>query len=126
MNGVDMNDQYQSYYSPSTTSKKWWKYLFWLFTHLAIVNTFSLEQLAGRGRQQLAFRDELAYLLIAGFNSYQRRSSSAQCAVTTFTMEQNVGGHRLGKMQHRKRACKMCVKARGKRNDCHIFETSHK
>ena len=27
MNGVDVNDQYRSYYPPGTTSCKWWKYL---------------------------------------------------------------------------------------------------
>jgi len=31
MNGVDVNDQYRSYYPPGTTSRKWWKYLFWSF-----------------------------------------------------------------------------------------------
>ena len=31
MNGVDVNDQYRSYYTPGTTLKKWWKYLLWFF-----------------------------------------------------------------------------------------------
>ena len=125
MNSIDVNDQYRSYYTPGTTSKKWWKYLFWFFIDLAIVNAFILEKLAGRGRQQLPFRRELARLLIAGFNGYKRPSSSGQRAVSTFTTEQNIGGHRLGKMQGRKRACKMCAKAGRKRNDGRTFETSH-
>ena len=125
MNGVDVNDQYRSYYTPGTTSKKWWKYLLWFFIDSAIVNAFILEKLAGRGRRQLPFRRELARLLIAGFNGYKRPSSSGQRAVSTFTTEQNIGGHRLAKMQGRKRACKMCAKAGRKRNDSRTFETTH-
>jgi len=65
---------------------------------LAIVNAFILEKLAGRGRRQLPFRRKLARLLIAGSNGYKHPSSSAQHAVSTLTKEQNIGGHRLGKM----------------------------
>ena len=48
MNGVDVNDQYRSYYPPGTTSRKWWKYLFWFFLNLSMVNGFILEKLAGK------------------------------------------------------------------------------
>ncbi|CAB4007566.1 Hypothetical predicted protein, partial [Paramuricea clavata] len=35
MNGVDVNDQYRSYYPVRAQSKKWWKYLAWFhFTKL--------------------------------------------------------------------------------------------
>ena len=33
MHGVDVNDQYRSYHSVRTLSKKWWKYLFSLVFH---------------------------------------------------------------------------------------------
>ena len=56
MNGVDVNDQYRSYYPPGTTSRKWWKYLFWFFLNLSMVNGFILEKLAGKKKQcQLDF-----------------------------------------------------------------------
>ena len=48
MNGVDVNDQYRSYYPPGTTSRKWWKYLLWFFVNLSMVNAYILEKLAGR------------------------------------------------------------------------------
>ena len=57
MNGVDVNDQYQSYYPPETTSCKWWKYLLWFFLNLSMVNTYILEKLAGKKkRRQFEFR----------------------------------------------------------------------
>ena len=69
MNGVDVNDQYRSYYPPGTTSRKWWKYLLWFFVNLSMVNAYILEKLAGKKkRHQLDFRRELAKLLIAGYN----------------------------------------------------------
>ena len=78
MNGVDVNDQYRSHYPPGTTACKWWKYLFWFFMNLSMVNAFILEKLAGkRRRTQLDFRRELAKLLIAGYNSYKRPSNTA-------------------------------------------------
>ena len=118
MNGVDVNDQYRSYYPPGTTSRKWWKYLFWFFLNLAMVNGFILEKLAGkRKRRQLGFRRELAKLLIAGYNGYKRPSNSGKRAVSTFTTEENVRGHFLGKLEGRKRACAMCSKAGRKRKE---------
>ena len=48
MNGVDVNDQYRSYYPPGTTSRKWWKYLLWFFVNLSMVNVYILEKLAGK------------------------------------------------------------------------------
>ena len=57
MNGVDVNDQYRSYYPPGTTSRKWWKYLLWFFVNLSMVNAHILEKLAGKKkRRQLDFR----------------------------------------------------------------------
>ena len=37
MNGVDVNDQYRSYYPVGSVSRKWWKYLLWFFFNLSIV-----------------------------------------------------------------------------------------
>ena len=128
MNGVDVNDQYRSYYPPGTTSRKWWKYLFWFFVNLSMVNGFILEKLAGKKkRRQLDFRLELAKLLIAGYNGYKRPSNSGKRAVSTFTTEENLRGHFLGKLEGRKKACAMCSKAGRKRKEGQgrTFETSY-
>ena len=128
INGVDVNDQYRSYYPPGTTSRKWWKYLFWFFINLSMVNTFILEKLAGKKkRRQLDFRQELAKLLIAGYNGYKRPSNNGKRAFTTVTTEENLRGHFLGQMDGTKRACAMCAKRGRKRNEgrgC-TFETTY-
>ena len=124
MNGVDVNDQYRSYYPPGTTSRKWWKYLLWFFMNLSMVNAFILEKLAGKKkRRQLEFRRELAKLLIAGYNGYKRPSNSGKRAINTVTTEENLNGHFLGKIQGRKKACAMCAKAGRKRPEGRTFET---
>ena len=77
MKRVDVNDQYQSYYPPGSVSRKWWKYLLWFFFNLSMVNAYILEKLAGnKVHSQLAFRRELARLLITSCNGYKRPSSS--------------------------------------------------
>lgn len=37
MNGVDVNNQCQSYYPPGSVSRKWWRYLLWFFFNLSMV-----------------------------------------------------------------------------------------
>ena len=128
MNGVDVNDQYRSYYSPGTTSPKWRKYLFWFFSNLSMVNGFILEKLAGKKKQrQLDFRHELTKLLITGHNGYKRSSNSGKRAVSTFTTEENLRGHFLGKLEGRKKACATCAKAGRKRKEGQgrTFKTSY-
>ena len=111
MNGVDVNDQYRSYYPPGMISRKWWKYLFWFFVNLSIVNGYILEKIAGkRKRRQLQFSIELAKQLIAGYNGYKRLSNTGTRAIKSITTQENVRGHFLGKIQGRKRACAMCAK----------------
>ena len=126
MNGVDVNDQYRSYYPPGSVSQKWWKYLLWFFFNLSMLNAYILAKLAGhKVRSQLAFRRELARLLIAGYNGYKRPSSSGTCAIQTVTSEENLKGHFLGKLQGRKKACAMCAKAGRKSDEGRTFETSY-
>ena len=126
MNGVDVNDQYRSYYPPGSVSRKWWKYLLWFFFNLSMVTAYILEKLAGnKVRSQLAFPHELARLLIAGYNGYKRPSSSGARAIQTLTSEEKLKGHFLGKLQGRKKACAMCAKAGRKRDEGRTFETSY-
>ena len=57
MNGVDVNDQYRSYYPPGSVSRKWWKYLLWFFFNLSMVNAYILEKLA-RNKVEKSFINE--------------------------------------------------------------------
>ena len=85
-----------------------------------------MEKLTGnKVRSQLAFRRELARLLIDSYNGYKRPSSSGACAIQTLTSEENLKGRFLGKLQGRKKACAMCAKASRKRDEKRTFETSY-
>ena len=75
-------------------------------------------------RSQLAFRRELARLLIAGYNGYKRPSSSGKRAIQTLICEENLAGDFLGKRQGTKKACAMCSKAGRKGSEGRTLETS--
>ena len=88
MNGVDVNNQYRSYFPPGTTSRKCWKYLIWLFLNL--VNAFILERIVGKKKpHQLDFHRELAKLLSACYNGYKRPSNSGKRVLETVSTEEN-------------------------------------
>ena len=48
MNGVNANDQYQSYYTQGSVSQKRCKYLPWVFLNLSIINGYILEKVERR------------------------------------------------------------------------------
>ena len=59
--------------------------------NLSIVNVFILEKLAKKKKQpQLDFHQELAKLLIAGYNRYKRPSNTGKRALQTVTIEENL------------------------------------
>ena len=80
MGGVDLHDQLHGYYAIGTTSRKWWRYLFWFCANLSTVNASILEKKAvnHRSSTQLTFRVELAEELIRDFMSRGRTASSGQ------------------------------------------------
>ena len=120
MNGVDVNDQYRSYYPPGTTSRKWWKYLFWFFLNESMVNAFILKKLASKKKQyQVDFRRELAKLLIASYNGYKRPSTSSKRVVRTVTSEEKFARTFSGENGRQKKSmryvCKRGQEAQGGR-----------
>ena len=121
MNGVDVNDQYRSYYPVGAQSKKWWKYLAWFFVNISIVNNFILKNLQTDRRRRLKhldFRLALARQLISTYNSYKRISSGPTSCKKDVPVGRNVKGH--------KRACVMCAKAGRKRASGRTFESMYK
>ena len=129
MNGVDVNDQYRSYYPVGAHSKKWWKYLAWFFVNISIVNSFILQKLQTdrRGRlKHLEFRLALARQLISTYNGYKKISSAPSSRKNDLPVGRNVKGHSLVKSSERKRACVMCSKAGRKRATGRTFESVYK
>ncbi|CAB4006204.1 Hypothetical predicted protein [Paramuricea clavata] len=129
MNGVDVNDQYRSYYPVGAQSKKWWKYLAWFFVNISIVNGFILQNLQTDRRRRLKhldFRLVLARQLISTYNGYKKISSAPSGRKKDVPVGRNVKGHSLVKSSERKRACGMCSKAGRKRASGRTFESIYK
>ncbi|CAB4023379.1 Hypothetical predicted protein [Paramuricea clavata] len=129
MNGVDVNDQYRSYYPVGAQSKKWWKYLAWFFVNISIVNGFILQNLQTDRRRRLKhldFRLALARQLISTYNGYKKISSAPSGRKKDVPVGRNVKGHSLVKSSERKRACGMCSKAGRKRASGRTFESIYK
>ena len=129
MNGVDVNDQYRSYYPVGAQSKSWWKYLVWFFVNISIVNSFILQNLqTGRRRRlkHLDFRLALARQLISTYNGYKKISSAPSSRKKDLPVGRNVKGHSMVKSSERKRACAMCSKAGRKRATGRTFESVYK
>ncbi|GFO19343.1 PiggyBac transposable element-derived protein 4-like [Plakobranchus ocellatus] len=40
MGGVDLADQYRSYYQVGRASRKWWRYIFWFLVQTAMCNSY--------------------------------------------------------------------------------------
>ena len=79
MHSVDVNDQYRSYHTVGTLSKKWWKYLAWFFMNTSIVNGLVLQNVQTdwrRRRRHFDFRLLLAKQLFSDFNDYKKHSSA--------------------------------------------------
>ncbi|RMX48691.1 hypothetical protein pdam_00014333 [Pocillopora damicornis] len=121
MNGVNANDQYQSYYTQGSVSQKRCKYLPWFFFNLSIINGYILEKV----QSQLAFQHELARLLIADYDGYKHPSTSGKCVIQTLSSKENLKGYFLEKLQGRKKACAMRSKDGKKCSGGRIFKTSY-
>ncbi|KAG5898977.1 hypothetical protein JTB14_004696 [Gonioctena quinquepunctata] len=81
MGGVDIFDQYISFYNISWKSRRWWMNIFYYLVESVIVNAFICYQNECSERKKkpmshLDFRSTLANELIGTHSSRQRRTSS--------------------------------------------------
>ena len=110
MGGVDLNDQYRSYYPSGRTGKKWWRYIFWFLLDVSICNAMVLEKLsshAATGRKRrglLQYKLQLAKELIGGFCGRKRYpSQKRQCSLADSAIAvSNLPGHLEVKFTGRK------------------------
>ena len=78
MGGVDLNDQYQSYYPSGRCDKKWWCFIFWFLVDASVCNAFIMEGMSPHlpssrsHRTHLQFKLELAKQLIGGYSRRKR------------------------------------------------------
>ncbi|KAL8614015.1 hypothetical protein ACOMHN_023250 [Nucella lapillus] len=76
-NAVDKNDQLRSYYGIANKANKWWKYLFWFFCDVSMINAYILHREAPGGPRPESlshkeFQLQVAKGLINGFSSRKR------------------------------------------------------
>ena len=133
MGGVDLNDQYRSYYPSGRTGMKWWRYTFWFLLDVSICNAMVLEKLsphAATGRKRrglLPFKLQLAKELIGGFcgrkryPGHKRKSSSTDSTIAA----SNLPGHSEVKFSGRKRVCLQCARCGRKTPSGRTPETSY-
>ena len=119
MGGVDLSDQFRSYYPSGRTGMKWWRYIFWFLLDVSICNAMIIEKLSPHAqtsrkrRALLQFKLQLAKELIGGFSGrkrypgQKRKSSSTNNAIGL----SNLPGHVEVKFSGRKRVCMQCAKS---------------
>ena len=119
MGGVDLSDQFRSYYPLGRTGMKWWHYIFWFLLDVSICNAMIIEKLSPHAqtsckrRALLQFKLQLAKELIGGFSGrkrypgQKRKSSSTNNAIGL----SNLPGHAEVKFSGRKRVCMQCAKS---------------
>lgn len=80
--GVDLHDQYMSYYPTARKCRKWWKYLFWNMFDICLSNALQIKNIQvgidGKRQTQLEFRIKLAEELIGSFSSRKQKKYSKQ------------------------------------------------
>lgn len=64
MGGVDLADQFLSYYTLNMRSKKWWKKVFWRLVDIAVVNSYSLYCFSEGKIPQKNFRLDLVLQMV--------------------------------------------------------------
>ena len=111
MGGVDLSDQYRSYYPVGRHSKKFWKALLWYLVNMALVNSYIIYKLTcekvqcKKVKSHLKFRMAIVHQMIGGFTSRQRAGRKA--AEKPVIEESNMPGHVLIKGE-KKLACVNC------------------
>ncbi|KAL8599603.1 hypothetical protein ACOMHN_024501 [Nucella lapillus] len=76
-NAVDKNDQLRSYYGIANKANKWWKYLFWFFCDVSMINAYIMHREAPGGPRPESlshkeFQLQVSKGLINGFSSRKR------------------------------------------------------
>lgn len=132
MGGVDHLDQYRSYYNVGRTGKKWWKYLFWGFFDIAIVNAYIVWHLQQRPLPKSkkasglkAFKLKLVHALCGDFCGRKRGAKGIKNrGVESVVIKNLKQGHSLVKFEGRKKGCVSCIKAGRRTNRGRCVETS--
>ena len=122
MGGVDLADQHASYYKVGRPGYKWWRYICWWIFNTAMINAFILyketNQPAPRqGYKHLDFRWSVLESLRRGL--VVRRTTAVPLPLDDHPISQ----HASSRLEGRKAACKVCLKAKRRQRSGRAKET---
>ncbi|XP_005091401.1 piggyBac transposable element-derived protein 4 [Aplysia californica] len=130
MSGVDLADQYRSYYNIGRPGKKWWRYGVWFLIQTAIINAFLLMRRANPnarrrspGADHLHFRIALLQDLLRETPSSSTTINTRESPSVSARANPNNEQHKLVKIPGRKKTCYVCSKAKRKTNKGRGVET---
>jgi len=109
MGGVDLNDQYRSYYPLGCSGKKWWRFIFWFLVDISICNVYvvdwlSAHMLSSRTRRtHLHLKLKVAKQLIGGYSGRKRYAGKRKATPFDNAISlPNLPGHQEVKLEGRK------------------------
>ena len=118
MGGVDRMDQLRSYFPIGRSGRRWWKYLFWGFMNIAVVNAYILWKASNRplpaNKRQHGlkfFKGELVLNLCDPAIAMRNRrvAPPTQQPEALYTVQTDVvAGHSHVRFDGRKRVCQSC------------------
>ena len=121
MGGVDHFDQLRSYYDVGRTGRRWWKYLFWGFLNITIINAYILWYLSTlphtnnkRSWSLKYFKLKLGHSLGDNFTSRKRHSlqgTDKTRKIRATIQREVIQGHSLVEFDSRKKICVVCKKS---------------
>ena len=124
MGGVDLHDQYRSYYPVGRRSKKWWRCCVWFLFQVAIINSWIIYRKsypASNKLSHLDFRLSILMKLMKG-NSSRKRRRTDNINVSGLSSNDPTD-HQVIRLHGRKKCCVWCRKSGQKTATNRVPET---
>lgn len=126
MGGVDLHDQYRSYYPLGRRSKKWWRCLVWFLIQVAIINAYHL-YVAVHSRSATTTKKltHLQFRLAIARWLKSPPSTRKRALPETPQVVRGCDGHFPTRLLGRKKTCFLCRKEKRKTPSGRQVETSN-
>ena len=128
MGGVDLADQYRSYYPVGRAGRKWWRYTFNFLLQISVVNSYILMKKNSSdakprtaAQEQVYFRVDLCQSLLQG--TKKRKSTYAEVPSVASYTPSDPDSHKQTKLPGRHRVCYQCSQDKRKTGSGRTPET---
>ena len=128
MGGVDLSDHLRSYYQIGKKARRYWKYNMWFLIELCLINAWIVFHKANPQKKTVKFNQKDFCLAVcdaleAGYTSRKRRLSQTRPVLGVMNQE-NIGHHKLVRVEGRKRVCRHCSRVGRKTQTGRRIESS--